>query len=159
MQSPENILAGLWRQLIFGKPILPGSPSHSLYHKHLEKRTRPSVDEMHATLSSAMEDYSKVYIIIDALDEYPETTCHTLLKHLAALRPNMNLLLTSRPHITPVMFFPKTPALEIRATEEDIRRYLDAQIENSFRLSKHVQSRPELRQEIENQIIGNVDGM
>jgi hypothetical protein len=57
------------------------------------------------------------------------------------------------------MFFPNTPALEIWATEEDIRRYLDAQIQNSFRLSKHVQSHPELHQEIENQIISNVDGM
>ncbi|KAJ7266774.1 ankyrin repeat domain-containing protein [Mycena rebaudengoi] len=163
MQTPKNILAGLWRQLIFGKPILLGSPAHSLYHKHLEKQTRPSVDEMHVILSSTVADYSKVYFIIDALDEYLETKRHVLLKHLAlylaALRPNINLLFTSRPHITPEMFFPSTPALEIRATEEDIRRYLDAQIENSFQLSKHVQSRPELCQEIENKIIGNVDGM
>ncbi|KAJ7278295.1 ankyrin repeat domain-containing protein [Mycena rebaudengoi] len=127
MQSPENILAGLWQQLIFAKPILP--------------------------------NYSKVYIVIDALDEYPETKRHALLKHLAALKPNINLLFTSRPHITPEIFFPNTPALEIRATEEDIHRYLDAHIQNSFRLSKHIQSRPELHQEIENQIIGNVDGM
>ncbi|KAJ7266837.1 ankyrin repeat-containing domain protein [Mycena rebaudengoi] len=159
MQTPKNILAGLWRQLIFGKPILPGSLAHGLHHKHDEKGTRPSVDEMHALLSSAVTDYSKVYIVIDALDEYPEMQRHILLKHLAALRPEVNLLLTSRPHITPNIFFPNSPALEIRATEEDIRRYLDAQIENSFRLSKHVQSRPELRQEIENQIISNVDGM
>jgi hypothetical protein len=159
MQSPENILAGLWQQLIFGRPILPGSPAHMLYQKHLERRTRPSVDEMHAILSSAVADFSKVYLVIDALDEYPETKRHMLLKHLAALKPNINLLFTSRPHITPEMFFPNTPALEVRATEEDIRRYLDAQIQNSFRLSKHVQSRPELRQEIENKIIGNVDGM
>ncbi|KAJ7266734.1 ankyrin repeat domain-containing protein [Mycena rebaudengoi] len=128
MQSPENILAGLF-------------------------------DEMHAILSSTVADYSKVYLVIDALDEYPETKRHMLLKHLAALRPNINLLFTSRPHITPEMFFPNIPALEIRATEQDIHRYLDAEIQNSFRLSKHVQSRPELRQEIESQIIGNVDGM
>ncbi|KAJ7278167.1 hypothetical protein C8J57DRAFT_1576462 [Mycena rebaudengoi] len=159
MQSPENILAGLWRQLIFAKPIMPGSPAHSLHHKHLEKQTRPSADEMQGILSSAVAEYSKVYIVIDALDEYPETKRHMLVKHLAALKPNINLLFTSRPHITPEMFFPNTPALEIRATEEDIRRYLDAQIRNSFRLSKHVQSRPELHQEIENKIIGNVDGM
>jgi hypothetical protein len=44
MQSPANILAGLWRQLIFGKPILPGSPAHKLYHKHHEKGRRPSVN-------------------------------------------------------------------------------------------------------------------
>ncbi|KAJ7250208.1 hypothetical protein C8J57DRAFT_1667731, partial [Mycena rebaudengoi] len=159
MQSPENILAGLWRQLIFEKPILQGSPAHSLYHKHHEKGTRPSVDEMHTLLSSVVADYSKVYIVIDALDEYLETKRHVLLKHLAALMPNINLLFTSRPHISPEMFFPNTLALEIRATEEDIRLYLDAQIQNSFRLSKHVQSRPELHQEIESQIISNVDGM
>ncbi|KAJ7266730.1 ankyrin repeat domain-containing protein [Mycena rebaudengoi] len=159
MQSPENILAGLWRQLIFAKPILPGSPAHSLYHKHLEKQTRPSADEMHMILSSAVADYSKVYIVINALNEYPEIKRHVWLKHLAGLKPNINLLFTSRPHITPEMFFPNTPALEIRATEEDICRYLDAQIQNSFRLSKHVQSHPELHQEIENQIISNVDGM
>ncbi|KAJ7278261.1 ankyrin repeat-containing domain protein [Mycena rebaudengoi] len=149
MQSPENILAGLWWQLILQSP----------FSRHLEKQTRPSINEMHAILSSVVTDYFKVYIVIDALDEYPETKHHVLLKHLAALKPNINLLFTSRPHITPEIFFPNTPALEIRATEEDIRRYLDAQIQNSFRLSKHVQSHPELYQEIDNQIIGNVDGM
>ncbi|KAJ7278156.1 hypothetical protein C8J57DRAFT_1576421 [Mycena rebaudengoi] len=159
VQSPENILAGLWQQLIFGRPILPGSPAHTLYQKHLERGTQPSVDEMHAILSSAVGDYSEVYFVIDALDEYPEAKRHVVLKHLAALKPNINFLFTSRPHITPEMFFPNTPALEIRATEEDICRYLDAQIQNSFRLSKHVQSHPELCQEIEDQIIGNVDGM
>ncbi|KAJ7266754.1 ankyrin repeat domain-containing protein [Mycena rebaudengoi] len=159
LQSPENILAGLWRQLIFGRPILSGSPAHTLYHKHHEKGTRPSVEEMHVLLSSEVAGYSKVYFVIDALDEYPELQRHILLKHLAALKPNINLLFTSRPHITPEMFFPNTPALEIQATDEDICRYLDAQIQNSFRLSKHVQSHPELHQEIENQIIGNVDGM
>ncbi|KAJ7266763.1 ankyrin repeat domain-containing protein [Mycena rebaudengoi] len=123
MQSPENVLAGLWRQLIFGKPILSGSPAHTLYHKHHEKGTRPSVEEMHALLSSEVAGYSKVYFVIDALDEYPETKRHVLLKHLAALKPNINLLFTSRPHITPEMFFPK------------------------------------LCQEIENKIIGNVDGI
>ncbi|KAJ7278147.1 ankyrin repeat domain-containing protein [Mycena rebaudengoi] len=144
MQSPENILAGLWQA--------SGSSSYLEGPFSL-------VEEMYAILSSTVADYSKVYFVIDALDEYPETKRHVLLKHLAALRPNINLLFTSRPHITPEMFFPNTPALEIRATEEDIRRYLDAQIQNSFRLSKHVQSRPELHHEIENQIISNVDGM
>jgi hypothetical protein len=114
---------------------------------------------MHTLLSSTVADYSKVYIVIDALDEYLETRRHKLLKYLAALGSNINLLLTSRPHITPEMFFLSTPTLEIRATEEDIRQYLESQIQHSFRLSKHVQTRPELRQEIETQIISNVDGM
>ncbi|KAJ7210947.1 ankyrin repeat domain-containing protein [Mycena rebaudengoi] len=159
IQSPENILAGLWRQLIFGKPLTSGSTAHGLYAKHYEKRTRPSLEEMHTVLHSAVGSYSKVYFIIDALDEYPEHRRHKLLKYLAGFRPELNLLLTSRPHVEPETFFPNTPSLEIRATEEDIRHYVEGQIQGSPRLSKHVQSHPELRQEIETKIISKVDGM
>ncbi|KAJ7249840.1 ankyrin repeat-containing domain protein [Mycena rebaudengoi] len=160
IQSPENILAGLWRQLIFGKPLPAGSPAHGLYARHYEKRTRPSLEEMHTVLHSVvMMEYSKVYLIIDALDEYPERRRHKLLKYLAEFRPELNLLLTSRPHVEPETFFPNTPSLEIRATEEDIRHYAEGQIQDSPRLSKHVQLHPELREEIETKIISNVDGM
>ncbi|KAJ7249835.1 ankyrin repeat-containing domain protein [Mycena rebaudengoi] len=158
-QSPENILAGLWRQLIFGKPLTSGSTAHGLYAKHHEKRTRPSLEEMHTVLHSAVGNYSKVYLIIDAFDEYPELWRHNLLKYLAGFQPELNLLLTSRPHVEPETFFPNTPSLEIRATEEDIRHYVEGQIQGSPRLSKHVQSHPELRQEIETKIISKVDGM
>ncbi|KAJ7889168.1 hypothetical protein B0H14DRAFT_2562009 [Mycena olivaceomarginata] len=84
IQSPENILAGLWRQLIFGKPLHPRSPAHTLYNMHYEKRTRPLLEEIHTLLHSAVAEYSKVYIIIDALDEYPEIRRHALLSNLAA---------------------------------------------------------------------------
>ncbi|KAJ7210932.1 ankyrin repeat-containing domain protein [Mycena rebaudengoi] len=158
-QSPENILAGLWRQLIFGKPLPSGTPAHGLYEKHHEKHTRPSLEDMHNLLHSTVIEYSKVYLIIDALDEYPELRRHKLLKYLAGFRPELNLLLTSRPHVEPETFFPNTPSLEIRATEEDIHHYVKGQIQDSPRLSKHVQSHPELRQEIETKIISKVDGM
>ncbi|KAJ7284126.1 vegetative incompatibility protein HET-E-1, partial [Mycena rebaudengoi] len=49
--------------------------------------------------------------------------------------------------------------LEIRATEDDIRQYVDGHIQMSPRLSRHIQSRPELRQEIETKILSNVEGM
>ncbi|KAJ7210937.1 ankyrin repeat domain-containing protein [Mycena rebaudengoi] len=156
IQSPENILAGLWRQLIFGKPLPSGSTAHRLYTRHYEKC---SLEEMHTVLHSLVVEYSKVYFIIDALDEYPELWRHTLLKYLAGLQPKLNLLLTSRPHVEPETFFPNTPSLEIRATEEDICHYVEAQIQDSHRLSKYVQSHPELRQEIETKIISKVDGM
>ncbi|KAJ7238153.1 hypothetical protein C8J57DRAFT_1566206 [Mycena rebaudengoi] len=158
-QSPANILAGLWKQIIFQKPISADSPVQKLYLKHQEQSTRPSADEVYSVLCSAVEECPKAYIVIDALDEYLEQQQHILLKYLAALRPNINLMLTSRPHIAPDTFFPSLQALEIRATEADVRRYIIEQIQASTRLSKHVQSRPELHQEIETKIMGNVDGM
>ncbi|KAJ7791990.1 hypothetical protein B0H14DRAFT_3160615 [Mycena olivaceomarginata] len=158
VQSPQNILAGLWRQFIIGRPIFSGSPAHELYLKHREQRTRPSMEEVHAVLRSAVAEYAKVYILIDALDEYPENQRYILLEVLATRGLKANLIVTSRPHITvDSTLFPNMQALEIRATEEDIHRYLDGQIERSFRLSKHIQTRPELRREIETEIITNID--
>jgi hypothetical protein len=158
-QSCENILASLWRQLIFRKPLHSGSPAHTLYDMHYEKRTSPTLEEMHTLLRSAVAEYSKVYFIIDALDEYPEIQRYSLLKRLTTFGAEVNLLLTSRPHIKPDIFFPNTPSLEVQAAEEDICRYVDAQIQNSPRLSNHVQSCPELHQEIETKIISHMDGM
>ncbi|KAJ7824521.1 ankyrin repeat-containing domain protein [Mycena olivaceomarginata] len=71
----------------------------------------------------------------------------------------VDLMLTSRPHITLEPFFPNFHILEIRATEEDIGHYVDLQILKSSRLSKHLRTRPELRDEIRVKIVQNVEGM
>ncbi|KAJ7291390.1 ankyrin repeat-containing domain protein [Mycena rebaudengoi] len=118
----------------------------------------PSLDEVCDIVRSTVAEWSKVFIVVDALDEYPEARRRILLDTLAAIGA-VSLLLTSRPNIAPKSFFPTVPVLEIRAREEDIRRYIDAHIQTLSRLSKHVQVRPELRAEIESKIISNVDGM
>ncbi|KAJ7094767.1 hypothetical protein C8R44DRAFT_645244, partial [Mycena epipterygia] len=154
--SPANLLASLWRQLILGKPI--GSNVHELYEKHREPRTRPSLAEAQAILCSIIREYSNVFILIDALDEYPEAQRNNLLCHLSRLGSNVNLLVTSRSHITindPTSF----ETLEIRAKEVDIRKYLEGQILKSPRLSKHIQSSPDLREAIEARIVQRSDGM
>ncbi|KAJ7223968.1 ankyrin repeat domain-containing protein [Mycena rebaudengoi] len=158
LQSPENLLASLWWQLVIGKPLV--ASVHKLYEHHHDRRTRPSVQEIDSVWRSVIAEYSKVYLVIDALDEYPEDQRHWLLNHLATLGPKANVMLTSRPHVTlnPTLF-PKMHTLEIRATEDDIRRYVDGHIQMSPRLLRHVQSRPELHQEIETKILSNVEGM
>jgi hypothetical protein len=62
------------------------------------------------------------------------------------------------PHITPPSSFPNLPSLEIRASKNDVRSYVDAQIRMSTDLSKHVQRRPDLQEEIHSHI-SYVDGM
>ncbi|KAJ7794721.1 ankyrin repeat-containing domain protein [Mycena olivaceomarginata] len=156
-QSPSMLLAGLWRQLVFGKPI--SSNLRDLYTKHHEKCTRPSLDDDHAVLRSAISGYSKVFLLVDALDEYPQRDQSTLLLCLSALGPTVNLMLTSRPHIQVDDIIPNTETLEIRAKEDDIRRYIRAQISPPSRLSKHVTRRPSLQEEIETAITQRSDGM
>jgi len=129
----------------------------TLYERHRERDTKPSLDEFRDILNSAVTAYSRVYFIIDALDECPEENRNVLLKYLATIGPTVNLMFTSRPHIALDPFVPQV--LEIRATEEDIRRYIDSRIINSPRLSKHVQKCAELRKEIQSTLLSNVDGM
>lgn len=159
-QTPANLLAALWKQLVVGKSIPP--PVLQLYTHHRNRATRPSLDEVFKVLQSALTQYSKVYIIVDALDEYPEDRRNILLKYLSPAMLGMatvNIMLTSRPHVTLEPFFPNFQILEIRATAEDIGRYVDLQILQSSRLSKHLRTRPELRDEIRAKIVENVEGM
>ncbi|KAJ7094769.1 hypothetical protein C8R44DRAFT_539600, partial [Mycena epipterygia] len=154
--SPSNLLASLWRQLVLRKPI--GSNVHKLYQKHREPRTRPSLAEAHAILCSSIADYSKVFILVDALDESPEAHRDVLLRDLYALGPNVNLLVTSRFHIA-IHHITSFATLEIRAREVDIQKYLEGQILKSRRLSKHIQNSPDLREAMEVRIVQRSDGM
>ncbi|KAJ7270980.1 ankyrin repeat-containing domain protein [Mycena rebaudengoi] len=156
-QSPSNILAGLWWQLASERLISP--LVQQLYQKHQNRRTRPSLDEVRKIFHSIVAEYSRVFVVVDALDEYPEAHRHILLDALAVMGGSVSLMLTSRPNIAPEAFFPTALVLEISAKDEDIRCYVKAQIQNSFRLSKHVRVRPELHKEIETKIAKNADGM
>ncbi|KAJ7144587.1 hypothetical protein C8R44DRAFT_576121, partial [Mycena epipterygia] len=125
-----------------------------------ERRTRPSVEEAHAVLCCIIPEYFRVFVLVDALDEYPDVQRHVLLRCLFALGPNVNLMLTSRPHIKFDHVIPNTrlAILEIRAAKEDIRKYLDEQILRSTSLSKHISKAADLRETIEEKIVQRMVG-
>jgi len=68
-QKPTDLLWSLLKQLVQDRPSVPGTVK-SLYERHKDKRTRPSFDETSKVLHSVVTDYSRVFIIVDALDEY-----------------------------------------------------------------------------------------
>jgi hypothetical protein len=103
---------------------------------------------------------SRVYFVIDALDEYPEHQRNILLRYLSQLQaPTTSFLITSRPHVTLDPFFTEPHTIDILATEVDIDRYVDNQIETSPRLFRHVRTQPALRDEIRAKIVGKVNGV
>ncbi|KAJ7444764.1 hypothetical protein B0H11DRAFT_1619499, partial [Mycena galericulata] len=160
-QTPSRLLAGLWRQLVLDKDI--GSIAEDLYKQHQEKGTAPSLEETVNVLHSSLKEFSKVFIIIDAIDEYPGDERSILLKHLAeqmSLSLNVNLMVTSRPHVPAGPPLPNVETLEISAMPEDIQKFVNAQIDSSSRLSKHVQRQSKLRENIHSKISSkSVDGM
>ncbi|KAF7343632.1 Ankyrin [Mycena sanguinolenta] len=154
--TASTLLTSLWRQLVVGKSI---ASVENLYQKHREPGTKPSLNEDHAILCSTISQYLKVFILVDALDEYPERKRDIFMSYLSQLGTNVNLLLTSRPHISLKNRIPEMEVLEIEAREEDIRCHIDAQILKSPRLSNHIQNCPDLLGQIEDRIVRRSDGM
>ncbi|KAK7038307.1 hypothetical protein R3P38DRAFT_2905549, partial [Favolaschia claudopus] len=157
-QLPDSLLAAIWRQLVFQQPY----PSfiRKLYDGHRERQTMPSLDETCAVLRLTISELSRIFIVVDALDEYPEDLREVLIECLAALGPTVNLMMFSRLHIDLDSIITRDlEILEVSANEDDIRRYIDGQISKSPRLGKNIKKSPSLRGEIERTIVSRSDGM
>ncbi|KAJ7017942.1 ankyrin repeat-containing domain protein [Mycena alexandri] len=132
-----------------------------LNHKEsdIQTPTQPTPKELLEAFPSIIAGYSQVYLIIDAFDEYPEDRRYVLLKFLGTISSTVNLMITSRPHLNLDDSFPNIQTVQILAADGDIHKFVDMQISNSPRLSKHVRAQSKLRDEILAQISQNAQGM
>jgi hypothetical protein len=100
----SNLLAAVWRQLIKGKPIVSTSAVLRFHRAYLENGSKPEVAEIHQVLREAVAQWSRIYIVVDALDEVREHDRLLLFDHLTKLRSStkldlsVSLMVTSRPH-------------------------------------------------------------
>jgi Cdc6-like AAA superfamily ATPase len=158
-QKHSDLLMSPVKQLAQGRPSVPGNVK-SLYEHHKDKRTRPSFDEISKILHSIVANYSRAFIIIDALDEC-QVSDGGRKKFLSEIfyiqaKTGANLFATSR-FIPDIMKeFEGFVSLEIRASNEDVRRYLDGHMSQlpSFVVRSH-----DLQDEIKTEIVKAVDGM
>ncbi|KAJ7776557.1 hypothetical protein DFH07DRAFT_731790, partial [Mycena maculata] len=150
--SPRNLLSTIWRQLAL-EEFVP-SDFHALYKIHHRLGTRLSVEETYSILRFAISRFSDVFIVVDALDDYPEGDRNALLRNLWELGAPVRLLLTSRPHIHIDHIISNIKTVDVRATEEDIRKYVMGQIAKSPRLLRHINKSSTLWQSLEEKIVG-----
>ena len=158
-QRAEDVLASLLGQLISSLPSQPDSVK-ALYGGRKGNRTRPPVDESSKTLQSIATLYSRVFIIVDALDEWQVSDgCRSkFLSEIFSLQTKcrMKLFATSRPIPEIVQKFDGRTSLEIRASKEDIERYLEGHIGD---LTASGDFDKQLQDEIKSGISDAVDGM
>ena len=67
-QKIDDLLASLLKQLAKGQLSLLG-PVKDFYDRHKSKRIRPSLREVLDALHAVTALYSRVFIVVDALDE------------------------------------------------------------------------------------------
>jgi len=156
-QKAEGLLASLLKQLTQCLTSLPDSVK-SLYKDHRYKQTRPSFDELSKTLQSVAALYSRVFVVIDALDECHVADRARLLPEIFKLQAKCgaNVFATARHMPEIIDEFKGAISLEIRASENDVRRYVDGCISL---LPSFVRHSLDLQEEIKTGITEAVDGM
>ena len=154
-----NLLKQLTQQLTQEQPFIPECVK-SLYSNHKDRRTRPTFNEISKALHIITANYSRAFIIIDALDECQVSNRERkfFLAEIFSLKmkTGANIFATSRfiPEIEKE--FKGSILLEICANVEDVSRYLDAHM---LQLPSFVSRNVDLQAEIKTAIIKVVGGM
>jgi len=123
------MLATLIKQLSGQQALLPDI-LRDLYEQKKKINIRPSLAEISKALAVVTASYSRIFIIVDALDEPADDSRRMLLSKIFDLQRNCkaSLFATSR-FITEIEDrFKGSIVKEIRAASEDIQRYLAWQV-------------------------------
>ena len=158
-QTLSTLVASLLKQVLQQQQVITTNVKEAC-QGHMWADTRPTFQEMLNMLQTAMGSFSRTYVIVDALDELSsqDRVRQNLLEELRNLQVahGYNLLVTSR-HITNLTLeFPKPLCLEIRASPEDVRRYVCGHMKQ---LPNCVRTNVGLQESIISSIVAAVDGM
>ena len=158
-QTPINLTASVTKQLLEHHIAIPEGVL-KIYQPHRSKGTRPNCEEVLEMINLAMSPLSKIYLILDALDELGNAgqVRQDLLERLRCLQDahHLNLMTTSRyiPSLAQECYQPL--CMDIRASSEDIRRYVQGHIPD---LANCVKKNPELQKIVADSIVNVVEGM
>ncbi|KAL2186498.1 Pkinase-domain-containing protein [Thermothelomyces heterothallicus CBS 203.75] len=161
-QTPVALLSSILQQVLqqSRSSTLPEEVL-SLYRLHSKHDTRPTLAQVTETLRAVTASFTVFRVIVDALDECAESDDDALrfISAVRSLGPSVRLLCTSRFSSVFERYFAEADSIEISARNEDIRIYLDSDIQQHPRLARHVHADPALKQDIIEAITGEFRGM
>ena len=133
----------------------------SCYKLYEELRERPPASDIVELLHSQIETFNDVFIVIDALDECPETdqTRKALITYISALLPKIKLMVTSQNIPSIENMFLHDTRLEIRAQDEDVRKFVESQTERRDDLVDLLEGHEDVRSSIIKKVLEKANGM
>lgn len=159
-QTTGNFLGSLLQQLAMQSVTLSDDVK-SCHKHHARYGTRPSINETARLLRSQVEKFDKVFIVVDALDECPELeqTRKTFLAEIRGLLPKVRLLVTSRNMPSIENMFRNDTRLDIRAQDEDIRKFIESQMDHRDELVASLEGHDDVRSDITLRVLEKTNGM
>ena len=165
-QTVTAILRSLLRQVIESIGEIPQSIQQ--FYGALPPKEENTMDEDKCTslLECLIRNEPRdTFLIFDALDECPDidresnevrSRITSAMKRLATVG---RLFITARPHVHPATVIPDCHRLEIRATDSDMRCYIDARIKEHKRLVRLVGSDLQLAKRLNETLCRKANGM
>ena len=110
-------------------------------------------------MKSAVGYFTKTIIVIDALDECQEDPRNVLIDELSGLSQGISLLITSR-HTFSTFPEPRTDiTIRLRATDADIKSYLEERVGKSRVLRTQIAKDPNLHGYLVSSLVSKANGM
>ena len=159
-QTASNFLGSSLRQLAM-QSVQSLEDIKSCHKHHGRYGTRPSFNEIARLLRSQVEEFEEVFIVIDALDECPERdqTRKSFLTEIRGLLPKVNLMVTSRNMPSIEIMFKHDTRLEIRAHDQDVRNFVNSQMEQRDELVDLLEGHNDVRSSITATVLEKTNGM
>lgn len=121
-QNCIDLVTSLLAQLMRTKGVT--KELRVLYQSHLAFATRPGLKEISGLLQSVIQNFARVFIVIDALDESPETTRDSFVGEIEKLRTFSHLLVTSREGSPLPTTLHDAIHLNIHASDTDLESFI-----------------------------------
>jgi hypothetical protein len=158
-ETAQHVIMSLLKQLVEQRSTMPDDV-RLVFKQHNAKETRPSLEEASSVLKSVAGMFSTIFVLVDALDEADRACWSRLIPFISSIQSthNVNVFATSRfiPEITNI--FSGAPSLEIRATTQDVERYLEGQMKQ-LQAYEDWKDDSKLQDEIKTMISNAVGGM
>ncbi|QYS98021.1 ANK_REP_REGION domain-containing protein [Trichoderma simmonsii] len=156
-QEVDRMIATLIKQLAQNSSPFP-EVVHQLRDRHTPMRSRPFLKELSDTLTSLIQSFSRVFILIDALDEGNDSDRTRLLGEIFNLqeKTSLNFFVTSRPINDIAADFKSSISREISPTQHDVFQFLNARMSE---LPQFVRDDITLQTEVKTAIYSAIGGM
>ncbi|KAF7526041.1 hypothetical protein G7054_g10898 [Neopestalotiopsis clavispora] len=152
------LLAMLW-QLVYHMTSIP-EPVMDIFHQAKTLDGRPSFNEARGAFCDVASGFSRLFIVIDAVDGYQSSGngLGDIMSALLSLQTEVgaNMFLTSRTIPRIVELSPGYRWIKFRPSDRDIAQFVE---ESVLRLPDHVKLSSSRRDEVINKIVRDADGV